>query len=499
MTNKARVFEFLYKNLDGKYNINQLSRLVGISVGSAFKILKEFEKQGYVHTKRKNNAVLYRINANEKARKAFNTIESERNSKTKHRTKVMCTIGRSSSISAIINLIERGMDAARIDASRHSPNYASVIIKNIREAADYIPILIDIPGKNIASVKPWIKFAVKNDLDFVSVSYVSNSDEVEAVYRYLGYSSMKDVIGGKIKLFVKIEEHALMKYREIIENAYGIILDRNLLATGKNYETLPQLQKSIIAECNRHGKPAIVGSQILESMNKNRFPSKAEVYDIANAVLDKVSCLMLSDETDDENYPAEAAGTLVKIIKNVEMGQALDGRNIGESLIYPIGASIFEEDNPTNLDAILIITSGGYTARIVSGKRPGCKIIAATSSKKIFRQLNILWGVEPLFIGASLEDISNEEKKEALLKALEKGFIKKIDQIAIIASVFHSKSKRANLLEVHKVNEFLDYVQDKIKHEASVIPEQSERDARNHLISEHERKASLMTKIAKHY
>lgn len=461
MTNKARILEFLYKNPDREYNINQISRLVGISVGSAFKILKEFEKNSYVDVKRKNNAFLYKISANEKTRKAFGAIENERNEKIRHRVKVMCTIGaNSNNQSTIKKLMEKGMDAARIDASHHSQESAFGAVKNIREAADYIPILIDIPGKDIASVKPWIKFAVKNDLDFVSVSYVSNSDEIEAVYRHLGYSSMKEVIGGKIKLFVKIGEHALRKYKEIIEEVYGIILDRNLLATGKNYETLPQLQKSIIAECNRHGKPAIVGSQLLESMNKNRFPSKAEVYDLANAVLDKVSCLMLSDETEDGKYPMEAAGTLVKIIKNVEMGQALDSRK-EDNLIYPIGASIFEEDKPTNIDAILIITSGGYTARVVSSRRPKCRIVAATSSKKIFRQLNVLWGVEPLFIKANLEDISNGEKKEALLKALEKGFIKKTDQIAIMASVFHSKSKRANLLEIHKVNEFLDYLENK--------------------------------------
>ncbi|MEK6876813.1 MAG: pyruvate kinase alpha/beta domain-containing protein, partial [Nanoarchaeota archaeon] len=132
----------------------------------------------------------------------------------------------------------------------------------------------------------------------------------------------------------------------------------------------------------------------------------------------------------------------------------------------------------------LIITSGGYTARVVSSKRPKCRIIAATSSKKIFRQLNILWGVEPLFIDADLEDISNEEKKEAILKALKKGFIKKTDQIAIIASVFHSKSKRANLFEAHRVNEFLDYAQNKSK-----INSESER---------YEREARTRTKIAEH-
>ena len=198
-------------------------------------------------------------------------------------------------------------------------------------------------------------------------------------------------------------------------------------------------------------------------MNENKFPSKAEVYDLANAVLDKASCLMLSSETESGKYPLEATDTLTKIIKNVETSQMLAGQNKEDIITCPIGTSIFEEDKPTNIDAILIITSGGYTARIVSSKRPRCKIIAATSSKKVFRQLNILWGVEPLFIDADLEDISNKEKKESILKALKNGFIKKTDQIAIIASVFHSKSKRANLFEIHKVNEFLEYVQNKNK------------------------------------
>lgn len=464
MANKTRIFEFLYKNQDKEYNINQLSRLVGISVGSAFKILKEFEKNGYVGVKRKNNAFLYKISANEKTRKALDTIENERNSKIRHRTKVMCTIGQNcNNTPTIKKLIEKGMDAARVDVSGHNQNYVSGIVKNIREAADYIPILIDIPGKDIASVKPWVKFTIKNDLDFISVSYVSHADEIEQVYKYLGYSGMREVIGGKTKLFVKIEEHALGKYKEIIEEVYGIILDRNLLTTDKNYETLPRLQKNIILECNKHGKPVIVGSQLLDSMNKNRFPSKAEVYDIANAVIDKASCLMLSSETESGKYPLEATDTLTKIIKNVETSQMLAGQNKEDTITYPIGTSIFEEDEPTNIDAILIITSGGYTARIVSSKRPRCKIIAATSSKKIFRQLNILWGVEPLFIDADLEDISNEEKKEAILKALKKGLIKKTDQIAIIASVFHSKSKRANLFEIHKVDEFLEYLQDQNK------------------------------------
>jgi pyruvate kinase len=455
MDNKSKIFEYLYKNKENSYNINQISRLVGISVGSAFKILKNFEENSHVHIKKENNAILYQINLNNNARKLYEELEIKRNKENKNKTKIVCTIGPSSENLVIIKkLVENGMDIARIDVSNHNQDSVSRITKNIRKVAGHIPILIDIPGKDITSVKPWIKFAVKNDLDFVNVSYVSNTKEIESLYTYLGYSNMKEVIGGKIKLFVKVQQHTLRKYKEIIKDVYGIILDRNFLATSKEYELLPRLQKEIIRECNKNGKPVIVGSQLLESMNSNKLPSKAEVYDIANAVLDKTSCLMLS-ETESGKYPVESTNTLRKVIRNVEMGQENDASS-ENVLAGPI--ELFQEDKNASIDSILIITSGGYTARIVSSKRPGCKIIAATSSKKIFRQLNVLWGVKPLFINANLEDISTEEKKEAILKALTKGFIKKTDQIAIIASVFHSRSKRANLLEVHLVNEFLDYL-----------------------------------------
>ena len=125
--------------------------------------------------------------------------------------------------------------------------------------------------------------------------------------------------------------------------------------------------------------------------------------------------------------------------------------------------AVFEVDKNANIDAILVLTSGGYSERMISGRRLRCMVIAATSSKKILRQLNILWGVNPLLISGNLEDISNKEKREAVLNSLNKGLIKKSYHIAIVASVFHSKSKITNLLEIHKVDEFLDYLRGKYR------------------------------------
>ena len=106
-----------------------------------------------------------------------------------------------------------------------------------------------------------------------------------------------------------------------------------------------------------------------------------------------------------------------------------------------------------------MITSGGYTARMLASKKLRPKIIAVTTKKKILRQMSILWGVVPLMIESDIDNITNKEKKRAILNALNRGFITKTNQILLAASVFNFKSKRTNMLEIHKVNEFLDFVE----------------------------------------
>jgi len=456
MNNKARIFEFLYKNLGDGYNINQISRLIGISVGSAFKILKEFEKYGYVVVNSKNNALLYQINMSDKAKELYEKLEEEGNRKSKKKTKIICTIGLGSNKPFTIKrLIENGMDVARIDTfNLHNKNVAD-IIHNIRQVSSDIPILLDIDAK---TTRAWTRFALKNDLDFVSVPG-NNTEEIYQINRILGYNNIKQVIGDKIKVIVKISRASLRNYKEIIGEAYGVIIDRNRLAN--NIEILPKLQKEIIKECNKYGKPVILSGNILNSMIIDRHPVQSEVYDISNAVLEGVSCLMLSEEVTTGKYPLEAVKAASAIIKSAEVFNTENIQNSNYDLTRFIGNAVSELERILRIDALLIITSGGYSARMISSRRLRCKTIATTSREKIFRQLHLLWGIEPLYVNINTEDISNNDKKVVILEALKKGFIGKRDQIAIIASIFHSKSKRTNFLEIHKVNEFLDYL-DKI-------------------------------------
>ena len=452
MDNKGKIFEFLYKQNNDSYNINQISRLVGISVGSAFKVLKALEQHDYVVVSRKNNALLYQINMSYNTKELHENIEEEENKRDTKKTKVVCTIGIALNASKIKKLVEKGMDVARIDVSYLVEKDIIKIIQNIRQATDEIPILLDI----CKNPKYWINFAMENDLDFVSIT-AADSKDVHRANKLLGYSDLKQVIGDKIKVLNKIGSESLKNYKEIVAESYGIIIDRNKLASGK-IEMLPRLQKEIIDECNKFGKPIIIAGNVLDSMICSKQPTQSEIYDVSNAVLGGASCLTLSKETVNGNYPIEAIQTLSRIIKNAEIGQLENIAPIKFDSTHFILNAIFELEKNLHVDALLIITSGGYSARMISSRRVRFKTIAVTSRKKIFRQLRLLWGIKPLHVKINTEDISNEDKKESILKALKKGFIGKSDQIAIIASIFHSKSKRTNLLEIHKVSEFLDYL-----------------------------------------
>ena len=454
MANNARILEFLYKNSGSNYNINQIARLIGISVGSTFKILKCFEKLDYVLANKKNNALFYQINMSDKTKEFYERVEEEENIRSKKRTKVMCTIGAASDNPVIIKkLIEKGMDVARIAVSDLDDKAVIKIIQNIRHVSNDIPILLDIGTKPSRS---WIRFSIKNDLDFVAVSG-KDAGDIQQVNKFLGYSSIRQIIGDKIKVIAKIDNKSLRAYKEIIDEAYGVIIDRNKLFSAK-IEILPKLQKQIIEECNKHGKPVIIAGNILNSLIVSEHPSQPEVYDISNAVLEGVSCLILSEKTTTGKYPLKAMETISRIIKGAEALAIENTQNAGHDLTKFIGNAVSELEKILRIDALLIITSGGYSARMISSRRLKCKTIAATSSKKIFRQLHLLWGIEPLHIDINTEDISNNDKKEVILKALKKGFIGKGDQIAIIGSIFHSKFKRTNLLEIHNVSEFLDYL-----------------------------------------
>ncbi|MBI2559351.1 pyruvate kinase [Candidatus Woesearchaeota archaeon] len=555
MNNLQAVFEFLYKNQEDRHNINQLAKLVNISVGSAFKILKNLKNGNYVEVIYEKNSTYYKIKLSDKSREFYYQIMMDINQGEKKKTKIVGTIGPASNNPKIVRrLIDNGLDCIRINASHCDENSALQLINTIRKTSSEIPIILDIPGPKIrlnnlsksleiksgdiikfkfkksgddsllldtplhkfvskghrilvddgkielrvlgsskSSIscqvlnngiltkskglnfpdsfvdygdmsendKFWIKFAMKNDIDFIGTSFVRSQSDIKKLNRVLGYDSLKEVVGGKIKVIAKIEtKEAIKNYKEIISEAYGIMIDRGDLASETRFEIIPRLQKIIIEECNRQGKPVIIATQMLDSMVSNPQPTKAEISDIANSVLDGASCLMLSAETAAGKYPLDAVKTMSKVIREVEGEIVKKNFSPDRNVTFTdcIVNAISEIDKMLRMDAILVITSGGYTARMLASKKLRPRIIAITNKEKVFRQMHILWGITPMKIAADLEDITNREKAAAITEAIKKGFITKTSLIILTGSVFHFKSKRTNMIEMHKVNEFLDFV-----------------------------------------
>ena len=136
------------------------------------------------------------------------------------------------------------------------------MINAIRSASEELPIILELP-KNFEDARKWIKFAVKNNLDFICASFARNAEDIRKINRYLGYSDIKQVIGSRIKVIVKIEKDALKNYREIVQETYGIMIDRDSLLADK-YEMLTVFQIDIIHECRKNGKPSIIANELLE-------------------------------------------------------------------------------------------------------------------------------------------------------------------------------------------------------------------------------------------
>lgn len=243
-----------------------------------------------------------------------------------------------------------------------------------------------------------ILFAVKNDLDYIALSFVRNAQDVLDVKRFLAQNG-----GGGIELIAKIENRSgIDNIDEIIRLSAGIMVARGDMGVEIPFEELPQLQKQLITKCYTAGKRVITATQMLESMIRNARPTRAEITDVANAIYDGTSALMLSGETANGRYPVEAIETMVKLTERTE--QFIDYKanfnnfrpDLDTSVINAISHATCTTAHDLQAAAIVTVTRTGSTARMVSRFRPATDIIAITPNPRTYRQLALSWGVTPL-------------------------------------------------------------------------------------------------------
>ena len=272
-----------------------------------------------------------------------------------------------------------------------------------------LPALKD---KDIADLKT----ACEHNYDYVAMSFTRNKDDIDQVRKVLDENGGKD-----IKIVTKVENvEGLEHMEEIVENADVQMIARGDMATETDFTEPPVMQKRFIKLSNKAGKPAITATQMLESMTHNPLPTRAEASDVANAIYDRTSAIMLSGECAMGDYPVECVKTMVKIANRVENDidywkKFRKNTNIDLSdLEMKIAYSTCVTAMNMEADAIVCYTNSGDSARRLAGLGAGCPILAITDNRRTFNQLAIAWNVTPIYI----------EKQETINKTVEKGIEK---------------------------------------------------------------------------
>ncbi|NMA87513.1 MAG: pyruvate kinase [Tissierellia bacterium] len=300
-----------------------------------------------------------------------------------------------------------------------------------------------------------IIFGIENDIDFVAASFIRKAEDVLEIRRILEENN-----GADIHIISKIEnQEGVDNIEEIIEASDGIMVARGDLGVEILTEEIPLIQKEIIKKCNIAGKPVITATQMLDSMMRNPRPTRAEVTDVANAILDGSDAIMLSGETAVGKYPVESVKTMYKIATKTE--DSLDYKEILKyksngkdiSTTNAIGKATCTTAEDLEANAIVTATSSGYTSKAISKFRPRAPIIAATTSKKVMRKLSLVWGVYPVL---SIKSTNTDEVIErSINSALEEGYINEGDLIVITAGIPVGVSGTTNLIKVHTVGKVL--------------------------------------------
>lgn len=297
-----------------------------------------------------------------------------------------------------------------------------------------------------------ILFGIEQDVDFIAASFTRTREDILELRQLL-----KDGGGENINIIAKIENNqGVQNIDDIIDVVDGIMVARGDMGVEIPEEEVPIIQKEIIRKVFAAGKIVITATQMLDSMMKNPRPTRAETTDVANAVFDGTSALMLSGETANGAYPIQALKTMSKIAERAE--KAIDYKSrfrtrtpysnpdITDAVCHSTCSTAYD----LNTKAIVVVTQSGFSARMISRYRPGCVIIGCAINEKVCRQLNLSWGVKPLLLGEEWEVFVLIDR--AISAAKEHGYLKSGDTAVITAGVPIGRSGTTNMLKVQEID-----------------------------------------------
>ncbi|MBO8156460.1 MAG: pyruvate kinase [Bacillaceae bacterium] len=329
----------------------------------------------------------------------------------------------------------------------------SGILKN-KKGVNVPNVSVDLPGITEKDARD-ILFGIEQDVDFIAASFVRRPSDVLEIRELLEKHQAEH-----IQIIPKIENReGVDNIDDIIKVSDGIMVARGDLGVEIPAEEVPIVQKELIKKCNKAGKPVITATQMLDSMQRNPRPTRAESSDVANAIFDGTDAIMLSGETAAGSYPVESVKTMTKIAVHVEkvMDYQTNFMNITSeqelSFTDAISQSVSYTAKMLNVNAIITPTESGHTARMISKYRPKAPIVAITANQSVNRQLSLVWGVTPVL---SRRAHTTDEMLEISIDAgLETGIFKRGDRVIITAGVPVGESGTTNLMKVHVVGDIL--------------------------------------------
>lgn len=299
-----------------------------------------------------------------------------------------------------------------------------------------------------------ILFAIKNGYDFIAASFTRCADDIMQIRHILQENNCHT-----INIIAKIENmEGVENIDEILRVVDGVMVARGDLGVEVPLEDVPSLQKKLIQRGIAAGKPVITATQMLDSMIKNPRPTRAEATDVANAIYDGTSAIMLSGESAVGAYPVEAVETMVRIALRAEADMDYIRRfsrdtSASTDVTNAISHATVTSAHDLNASAIITFTKSGSTARILSRYRPACVIVGCTTEKHVWRQLALSWGTVPLMIAE--ESNTDDLFEHAVDAAVQNGLVHDGELVVLTAGVPLGISGTTNLMKVHVVGHLL--------------------------------------------
>ena len=346
----------------------------------------------------------------------------------------------------LINMkIEKVTIVCRVENGGPVSNHKGVNVPRVNLTMPYIS---DVDRADII-------FGIENDFDFIAASFVRSADDILEIRKILDEYECDN-----INIIAKIENmQGVDNIDDIIRVSDGIMVARGDMGVEIPLEDVPIIQKMIIKKVYNADKQVITATQMLDSMMVHPRPTRAEATDVANAIYDGTSAIMLSGETAAGKYPVEALHTMKTIAERAERDIDYNKRFFNRDAVQnpDITSAISHATCTTAIDlaaaAIITVTKSGKTARMLSKYRPKCPIIGCTPVKKVARQINLSWGVQPLLIGE--ENNTDDLFEHAVDAAKKHGYVKDGEVTVITAGVPLGVTGTTNLIKVHVVGHIL--------------------------------------------